>query len=122
VKLSAEIAKASNAAIAAKKPIPSELRHANIDIYLAFQPKTDRQANTLYWGLLNQTKRNGLGGNAPAVQTAYATVLPVVNTILTTGNKLIAVPQNLIADQQAWIDANRPQNRKPTTISPNELP
>jgi hypothetical protein len=122
VKLSAEIAKASNAAIAAKKPIPSELRHANIDIYLAFQPKTDRQANTLYWGLLNQTKRNGLGGNAPAVQTAYAAVLPVVNTILTTGNKLIAVPQNLIAAEQAWIDANSPQDRKPTTISPNALP
>ncbi|MFO1006012.1 MAG: hypothetical protein U0929_08635 [Planctomycetaceae bacterium] len=122
VKLSAEIANASNAAIAAKKPIPSELRHANIDIYLAFQPKTDRQANTLYWGLLNQTKRNGLGGNAPAVQTAYAAVLPVVNTILTTGNKLIAVPQNLIAAEQAWIAANPPQNRKATTISPNALP
>lgn len=122
VKLSVEIAQASNAAIAAKKQIPSELRHANIDIYLAFQPKTDRQANTLYWGLLNQTKRNGLGGNAPAVQSAYAAVLPVVNTILTTGNKLIAVPQNLIAAEQAWIAANPPENRKPTTISPTPVP
>lgn len=122
VKLSAEIAKASNASVAAKKQIPADLRHANFDIYLTFQPKTDRQANTLNWGLLNQSKRNGLGGNAPAVQAAYATVLPVVNTILTTGNKLIAVPQDLIAAEEAWIAANSPQNRKPTTISPNPVP
>ncbi len=122
VKLSLEIAKASNASIAAKKPIPSELRHANVDIYLAFQPKTDRQANTLNWGLLNQAKRNGLTVHAPAVQAAYATVLPVVNTILTTGNKLAAVPQNLIAAEQAWIAANPPQDRKPSTISPKPVP
>ncbi len=122
VKLSAEIANASNAAVTAKKPIPSDLRHANIDIYLAFQPKTDRQANIQNWGLLNQAKRNGLGGNAPAVQSAYAAVLPVVNTILTAGNKQIAVPPNLIAAEAAWIAANPPENRKPTSISPQPVP
>ena len=122
VKLSVEIANASNAAVTAKKPIPADLRHANIDIYLAFQPKTDRQANIQNWGLLNQAKRNGLGGNAPAVQSAYAAVLPVVNTILTTGNKQIAVPPNLIAAEAEWIAANPPENRKPTSVSPQPVP
>jgi len=122
VKLAAEIAKGYNDSVAAKKLVPADFRHANMDVYFTFQPKTDKQANVLNWGLLNQPKRNGLAGNAPAVKAAYDIVLPVVNTILANGNKLIAIPPALMTPLQAWVAANPPQNRKPTTISPNPLP
>ena len=128
VKLTAEIANQYNASVEAKKPGSAILRHASLDVYLAFRPITDKPSNPpqpippINWGFMNQTKRNGLIQHEPAVKAAYDVVKPVVNTILENENRLVAIPAGVIAPAEAWIAANPPADRKPTTVSPNPVP
>ena len=118
-----EIAQTYNTTIAANQgPVPVYLNRTNMVAYLCFRPETTQQATILKWGLLNQISRPGVGSNGPAVTTSYAAALPVINHILSNPKKPVAVPAPLIAAIQAWIQSNPPQNRKPTTVSPNPVP
>jgi len=128
VKLCAEIANQYNASVEAKRPVSANLRHANLDVYLAFRPKTDKPTNPpqaippTNWGFVNQTKRNGLTQYEPAVKAAYDVILPVVNAVLVNENRLVAISPAVIAPVEAWITANLPSNRKPTPVSPQPVP
>lgn len=121
VKLSLEIATKCNEAVDRKRQIRADLRHANLDVYFTFQPRTTLQAG-LNWGFLNQIKRNGLSQHDASVTSAYAAVLPVVNHILSNSKKATAVPPAQTAALQAWLDANPPADRKPTSVSPKPVP
>ncbi len=118
-----EVAQGYNAAVAAKKGLENaDLPHANMDLYLCFQPVTAAQANTLKWGLLNQIARPGIGQHGPAVKAAYAAVLPVIQHIVSNSKVPVAIPAAQIAALDAWIKANAPADRKPTTASPKAVP
>lgn len=120
-KLHLEIAKSYNAAIAAKSPVPTDIHHANMNIYLSFRPKTTAQGN-LKWGLLNQITRPGLNQHGPAVNAAYVVVLPVVNHLVSHPKQAVTIPPALIAAVEIWVQANPPQTRQTTPVSPNALP
>ena len=123
MKLQLFVAQQYNAAILVNKAaVPANLNHANFEIYLCFRPKTAQQGNVLKWGLLNQSTRPGLGQHTPAITAAYATALPVIQHIVANPKKPVPVPAPLIAALETWIKDNPPQNRKPTTVSPNEMP
>jgi hypothetical protein len=122
VKLEAFVAKAYNDELAAKKPVSSELRHANFQLYLAFRPATAHQGSTLNWGLLNQIRRPGLSQHEPAITAAYNTVLPVINHIVGNPKPKAPIPAAPLAAIDAWIQANPPVDRKPTPVSPRALP
>ena len=123
LKLQVEIANQYNAAVMSKKLVSAELHHANLNLYFAFQPETAQQV-TLMWGLRYQTKRAGLNQYTPLATSAYDVLLPAVNHIASRpkASQAALMPPALIAALQSWIDANPPQNRKPTAASPNPLP
>ncbi len=118
-----EVAQGYNAAVAAKKGLANaDFPHANMDLYLCFQPVTAVQANTLKWGLLNQIARPGIGQHGPAVKAAYAAALPVIQHIVSNPKTPVAIPAAHIAALDAWIKANAPTDRKPTIASPQAVP
>lgn len=122
-KLILEVAKGYNAAIAAKKGLRNaDFPHANMDLYLAFQPMTAEQANKEKWGLLNQITRPGIGQNGPAVKAAYEVVRPVIQHILSNTKTPVTIPAAQITALEAWVKANAPTDRKPTTASPQAVP
>ena len=118
-----EVAQGYNAAIAAHKRLANaDFQHANFDLYLCFMPKTAIQANVLKWGMLNQVTRPTILQHGPAVKSAYAVALPVINHIVANPKTPVAVPAALIAALQTWLKENAPKERKTTTVSPKALP
>lgn len=123
LKLQLLIAQQYNAAILVNKAaVPANLNHANFEIYLCFRPKTAHQSNVLKWGLIHQTTRPGLAQHTPAITAAYAAALPVIQHIVANPKKPVSIPAPLIAALETWVKDNPPQNRKPTTLSPNDMP
>ena len=118
-----EVAQGYNAALAANKRLANaDFPLANFDIYLSFSPKTTQQANTSKWGLRNQVTRVGLVQHAPTVAAAYAVCLPVINQIVANPKVPVPIPAAQIAALDAWVKANVPKDRKPTTVSPAAVP
>lgn len=120
MKVVEQVAKNYNAAAQAKAklPVDPDSSWAIMECYLAFQPATQQQANApRLWGMLNQSKRSGLGGYSASIKGAYDLCVPITNHMINNAKSPIVIPKAQVDAVSKWIQDNPPADRKPTATS-----
>jgi len=90
-------------------------REAFLRLYFSMIPRQPKEAHQRNWGLVNQTQnRSGLGQYRAKAESLLEAMAPVYNPVTGGGNQ---IPPASIQNLQQWLQANAPENRRPTPES-----
>lgn len=108
--LAREMAQARNANL--KVP---HWKYCFVNVYLSFQPHTPEERQQRL-SLTGQVTRPHLAASQPLVESAYQSVLPVVNSVTGPANPRPTTAEE-INPLDDWLKDNVPDDRKPTPSS-----
>ncbi|MFG0335584.1 MAG: hypothetical protein ACF8TS_19675, partial [Maioricimonas sp. JB049] len=80
-------------------------------------PRRPKESHQRTWGLVNQIQnRSGLGQYRAKAESLLEALAPVYNPVTGSGGEA-PIPASSIQNLQQWLQANAPENRRPTPES-----